>query len=382
MYDIRFVEKGVARRIAWRISLSEMLVPYGDTAITWIWRNAFDVGEYGFGHSSAQLRKGADVPENTLLRSASFVDDDGTVVTKKDVLAVYERDAGIGYRHAASATNVSSRHARELVVQHAAAIANYDYIVSYIFALDGTITVDVGLTGLMLVKGASDTVYDEVGNSGQMYAHFVAPNVLAPTHQHFFSFRLDMDVDDTANVVTEMDLRSPPSGRENRYGNAIMTDEWDIRSEREGVRDVSVPLARTWRVRSKRTSAHGIPSAYTLVPGATALPFLSPQNYVRKRAQFIEHQLFVTRFSPSELYAAGAYPNQSEEGKGLPQYMENDDRLIRRDVVLWYTMGVNHLARPEDWPIMPTAHASFKLVPTGFFERNPIMETQGEMKKR
>jgi primary-amine oxidase len=380
LYDVRFVDQGRERRVAWRMALSEMLVPYGDTAHTWAWRNAFDVGEYGFGQMSMPLRRGNDVPESALLRPASFVEDDGTVITRPDVLAVYERDAGIAWRHAVSATAIASRHARELVVQHAATIANYDYIVSYVFAMDGTITVDVGLTGVMLVKGSEDTAYDATGSGAQMYAHLIARNVLAPSHQHFFNFRLDLDVDDTANVVTELDLRSPPSGPENRYGNAIMLDEWDIRSEREGARDASAAHGRTWRVSSRRRNALGIPSAYLIVPQSVAMPFLTKDALVLQRARFTQHQLFVTRHHPDELHAAGAYPNESGPDGGLPTYMANDDRLIRRDVVLWYTMGVNHLARPEDWPVMPMHRASFKIVPMGFFDRNPVLEAQSKRK--
>ncbi len=375
LYDVRFVDNGTPRRIAHRISLSEMLVPYGDTSGLWAWRNAFDVGEYGFGQNSTQLRKGADVPENAELRSASFVEDDGNVVTKPDVLAIYERDAGIAWRHAASARSVASQRGQELVIQHAAVIGNYDYVVSYVLAQDGAITIDVGLTGIMLVKGSVDTIYDGSGSGGQMYAHIVARNVLAPSHQHFFNFRLDLDIEDTANVVTEVDVWSPPPGNENRYNNAMMLDEWDLRSEREGARDVSLSRARVWRVSSSTLNSLGAPTAYTIVPQSVALPFLGTSSLVRQRARFIEHQLFATRYHPHELYAAGDYPNESDKDYGLPMYQANDDRLIRRDVVVWYTMGVTHVARPEDWPVMPTSHATVKIIPTGFFSKNPLLDS-------
>ena len=41
--------------------------------------------------------------------------------------------------------------------------------------------------------------------------------------------------------------------------------------------------------------------------------------------------------------------------------------IDNRDVVLWYTMGITHNPRPEDWPVMPVHEAGFKLVPWGFF---------------
>jgi primary-amine oxidase len=42
--------------------------------------------------------------------------------------------------------------------------------------------------------------------------------------------------------------------------------------------------------------------------------------------------------------------------------------------VLWYTIGVTHFVRPEDWPIMPMTKAGFRLEPVGFFDRNPTLD--------
>ena len=43
-------------------------------------------------------------------------------------------------------------------------------------------------------------------------------------------------------------------------------------------------------------------------------------------------------------------------------------------VVVWYTMGVTHIPRPEEWPVMPVTHVGFKLIPAGFFSRNPALD--------
>jgi primary-amine oxidase len=43
-------------------------------------------------------------------------------------------------------------------------------------------------------------------------------------------------------------------------------------------------------------------------------------------------------------------------------------------VVLWYTVGVTHIPRAEDWPIMPVHRTGFKLVPVGFFSKNPALD--------
>jgi len=48
------------------------------------------------------------------------------------------------------------------------------------------------------------------------------------------------------------------------------------------------------------------------------------------------------------------------------------------DVVLWYTFGIAHVPRPEDWPVMPVDTISFWLKPVGFFTRNPALDVPAE----
>ena len=82
----------------------------------------------------------------------------------------------------------------------------------------------------------------------------------------------------------------------------------------------------------------------------------------------------MTRYDPSERYAAGDYPYQHPGGAGLPAYVANDRSIEDEDLVLWYTFGLHHLPRPEDWPVMPVASLGFMLKPFGFFDRNPALD--------
>jgi primary-amine oxidase len=52
----------------------------------------------------------------------------------------------------------------------------------------------------------------------------------------------------------------------------------------------------------------------------------------------------------------------------------DNEPIENEDVVIWYTMGVTHIPRPEEWPVMPATHIGFKLVPAGFFARNPALD--------
>lgn len=66
-------------------------------------------------------------------------------------------------------------------------------------------------------------------------------------------------------------------------------------------------------------------------------------------------------------------PNQAGGGDGLPRWTADDESLDNQDLVVWYTMGLTHIPRPEEWPIMSVTHIGFRLLPRGFFSKNPAL---------
>jgi primary-amine oxidase len=145
--------------------------------------------------------------------------------------------------------------------------------------------------------------------------------------------------------------------------------------EKDAQRDMSMADARTWRVLNPaQKNGLGMERGYILVPGVNSIPYALEGSLARKRAGFMDHHVWVTRHRPGELYAGGDYPNQSEGGDGLPRYASKNEPIENTDVVLWYTLNVTHVPRPEEWPVMPTTHVGFRLIPAGFFEANPALD--------
>ena len=118
----------------------------------------------------------------------------------------------------------------------------------------------------------------------------------------------------------------------------------------------------------------GMERGYILAPGSNSVPYALPDSLARKRAGFMDHHVWVTKYRPRELYAGGDYPNQSEGGDGLPRYAARNEPIENTDLVLWYTLNVTHIPRPEEWPVMPTTTVGFRLIPAGFFEANPALD--------
>jgi primary-amine oxidase len=74
------------------------------------------------------------------------------------------------------------------------------------------------------------------------------------------------------------------------------------------------------------------------------------------------------------MHGGGDYPSQCTGADGLAQWAADDAPIVNNDVVVWYTFGITHIPRPEDWPVMPVHRAGFKLMPSGFFTRNPAID--------
>lgn len=377
LHTVSYDDDGNLRPILYRASLSEMVVPYGDPDVNWRWRAAFDVGEYGIGRLASPLEPKLDVPENAQLLAATFAQDDGTPETFEGVVGIYERDGGVLWKHFDTfALKNETRRARELVMMFVATIGNYDYVISYVFRQDGALEVDLALTGVMLARGVRQKrAGEDHALMSDTTGHLVTENIVAPHHQHFFNFRLDFDVDGTQNSVTEMNTSPLPGGANNPNLNGFVMRENVFKTEAEAQRKIDVQTSRVWTVTnySARNSL-GHPTSYILVPGANSVPYLAVESPVRKRAQFINNHFWATRFNPHETYAAGVYPNQSKGGEGLPQFVSNNEAIENQDVVVWYTLGVTHIPRPEEWPVMPVTHIGFRLLPSGFFSRNQAID--------
>jgi primary-amine oxidase len=375
LYTVGYEDQGRVRPILYRASLSEMVVPYGDPSEGWFFRNAFDEGEYGLGRLAVSLEDKTDVPGNALLLDAVFPDEIGGALAAPRRVGLFERDGGLSWKHVDYLTNQNqSRRARQLVLSCFTVIGNYDYGFNWVFHQDGTLEMETLLTGAMSMKGVPP-LNAETGHQHSDFWHLVADGVAAPHHQHFFNFRLDFDVDGTNNSVVEQNTMALPPGKNNLYGSGFVMRETPLRREAEAQRQVNLATQRRWRITNPSVrNALGQPVSYALVTGENSVPYASLSSSLRKRAGFLNAHVWVTQQQPDELYAAGYYINQSKGGAGLARWVKQNRPLENQDVVLWYTFGVTHLPRPEDYPVMPVHKTGFKLAPLGFFARNPALD--------
>jgi len=367
------------RKVMYEGFLSEIFVPYMDPAFGWYPRNFIDLGEYTAGGFTNPLIRGLDAPDYAHYMDGLFMHDNGRPKHVPNLIAIFERESGDpSWRHNSSEMGPESRKKRDLVVRAAAVVGNYDYILDWVFQQDGSIVVRAGATGIaeaksVIQKDASEA--DGPEKRDDAFGRFVDPNIVAVNHDHYFSYRLDMDVDgmDNSLQIDRLTTKMLPDDHPRR---SVWVGESSIAKTESGAKLKKNPQnPALWRIISNTRKNHvGYPTSYQLMPGMTALTKLSEDDYPRRRAGYIDNHLWVTPYSKDELFAAGEFPTLSVPGMGLPEWTSANRSIENRDIVAWYTMAMHHMVRAEDWPVMPVLWHSFELRPFDFFNRNPALD--------
>jgi primary-amine oxidase len=378
--QVRYKDGDRSRSVLYQGSISELFVPYMDPDESWYHRTFFDAGEFGhtLGLADRPLQRGTDCPDNAVWIDLVIADERGVPHRRADVACLFERAAGdVLWRHREE-SQLDSRAGRDLVVRWIATLGNYDYVFDWAFQQDGSIRGVVGATGVAEVKGVKSrtAVEDGDGHDGA-YGHFVSEHTVAPNHDHFFSYRLDLDVDGTSNslVVDRLEKKRLPEGQLRK--SLWVANSRTARVEADAMLDRHVP--GMWRiVNSEVRGPLGYPTGFQVKPGHSDDSMLDKDDYPQKRAGFTDHALWVTPYRAEELFAAGDYPTQSHGGDGLPAWTSANRPIENTDIVAWYTFGMHHVVRAEDWPVMPTVWHEFELRPFDFFSRNPALDVARE----
>lgn len=369
LHAITYEDGGRQRPVMHRAALSEMVVPYAHPGGGHFRKNAFDVGEYGFGVLANSLTLGCDCLGAIRYFDATLADSAGAPYQIENAVCLHEEDHGILWKHTDLFTGqVEVRRARRLVISSISTIGNYEYGLFWYFHQDGSIHFEVKATGIMNTAAL-------MPNEQPRFGTMVSPGVYAQLHQHVFNVRLDMDVDGTRNRVVELNTVALPMDDANPHGNAFIVQPTVLATEQVAQRRVNFDTCRTWRIESTEArNAMGAPTAYRLMTRDALPTFSHPEAMVTRRAGFMTRHVWVTAFHEDEIFAAGRYPNQSAGGDGLPAWTAADRPLDDADVVLWHSFGLHHIPRPEDFPVQPVITCGFTLHPDGFFDENPALD--------
>lgn len=369
---VRYLDGGRERSVMYQGSLSELFVPYMDPADPWNYQGYFDLGTYpfSFGGIASSLEPGVECPLYASYFHHYVVTEKGAPRERQRTACLFERNAGdVMWRHTRGGGQLNEARPRtDLVLRMYMNAGNYDYLFDWVFQQDGSLVVNLGATGMDQVKAASGTPRDND------YGRLIASKLVGVNHSHFFSFRLDLDVDGAANSLLVDRLKTETLPADNPRRSVWRVETMAAATEKDGMRMAPMSAPEIWRIVNPAVAnPFGWPVGYE-IEGHGAMSLMTPDDYMRKRAGFVDHTLWVTPYAPGELYASGDYPTNSVAGDGLVKWTAANRPIANTDLVAWLTLGFHHVPKPEDWPVMPVAWHSFAIRPVGFFARNPSLD--------
>jgi primary-amine oxidase len=260
------------------------------------------------------------------------------------------------------------RRSRRLVVSSFATIGNYDYGIFWYLYLDGTIQLEIKLTGVVGISA----FHEDIHKPGQDFK--ISPELASPIHQHLFNVRIDWDLDDGDNQLYETNVEPLPINNANPEGTQFQAVSSHLTKESEAQRNIAPEKSRTWKiVNPNKLNKVGLPTAFKILYGNTPTLLSNPNSPPGKRAAFAKHNIWATPFQNEERSGGGRHTVMHSGEGGLEEITANDRNISECDLVTWLTFGVTHLPRPEDWPVMPVEYCGVHLIPVGFFDQNPTI---------
>lgn len=364
LHDVRYD----GRSLFYRLSLSDMNIPYADPRHPYHKKSAFDLGDAGAGIMANNLKLGCDCLGSIYYLDAVLSDDKGGVTPMDNVVCIHEQDVGIGWKH----TNYRTGRAvvvrsRELVLQSIITVSNYEYILAFIFNQAGEVGYEVRATGILSTQPVDDGVEMPFGT-------VVHPGVLAVHHQHIFSLRVDPMIEGYKNRVTYDEAHPMPRSDLNPHGTGYYVEETVI--EKSGGYDIDLDKNRVFKIQNAavRNPINGKPVAYKIqAPGFQKI-LSDKDSFNYKRAEFADHDIYVVKYKDDELYAGGRYTNQSRGGTGVRAWADREDNVKDEDIVVFVQFGINHIPRVEDFPVMPCEILKVHMKPVNFFDKNPALD--------
>ncbi|VUC26242.1 unnamed protein product [Clonostachys rosea] len=362
-----------------RISVVEMVVPYGNPDTPHHRKHAFDVGEYGTGLMTNSLSLGCDCKGVIHYMDAIMATRSGAPAIIENAICIHEEDNGVGFKHTdyRDGTVISARD-RKLIISQVITAANYEYAFYHTFTLDGTYKLEMKLTGML------NTYCMHPSETASPFGAEVAPAINAHNHQHIFSLRVDPEIDGPNNSILQSDAMladAPLGSAENMYGNGFYCKKTPLRTSKEAAVSYCAETSRSWDIinPSSLNPSAKKPVAYKILnPNSPAL-LAKPGSMVWKRAAFARKALWVVPYRDYELFPAGDYVCQSAgdldhpHNKTVEDWVARDESIENTDIVCYIQFGLTHFPRTEDFPIMPAEPVSVMLRASNFFVKNPAL---------
>ncbi|XP_052068796.1 putative amine oxidase [copper-containing] [Mytilus californianus] len=379
LYDLRFKNE----RIAYELSLQELSVFYAGYKPMQALANYLD-GVGLIGIQAKGLVPGVDCPKDATYLSSTFqVESDGPF-SFENAFCIFEYNLGMPLRRHHSYSFSYGRfyegmETTVLILRTIAVIINYDYVIDFMFYPNGAMQVKVVSTGYVL-----GTFYTD---NESKYSFKLHENLAANIHQHLFNFKVDLDIQGTANrfatanIETE-DIPNKFSKDSNarliqhKFSTSLKTTEKDAAYKF----DFEAPkylLVYKEDVKTRKTYKKS--KSYRILNNGMSKLILPEGKGNEPSISWARYQVAMTKYNDSEPTSSSLYSILDAEDPivHFQNFIDDNESIVDEDLVAWITMGIHHIPHTEDLPVTPTPgmELSFYLLPYNYFDEDPAISS-------
>ncbi|XP_045216912.2 putative amine oxidase [copper-containing] [Mercenaria mercenaria] len=376
IFDIRFNNK----RIVYELSLQEIAVFYSANSPAQRVADYVD-GVALIGSRVRSLVSGADCPYHSTFLSTDLVLDYSEEPVHFDrSFCVFEHNSGVPLRRHLSfqGYRVFYEGMMDIVltVRTIAAIANYDYIVDFIFHQNGALEVKMISTGYILTSFRHPPE--------DSYGFRLRDHMIGNIHHHMFHFKVDLDIYGQKNQFETIEIT--PEQVDNTKWSAQTTTRYhqtrivrhQIKSEKEAAMKYNFdkPKYLTF-YNNLALSPTGVPRAYRLLTRGISKQMLKQGTGQEPSVSWSRYQVAVTKYKEEEKRSSSMYAiwDAKDPVVNFQSFIDDDENIADEDQVTWVTLGIHHIPHTEDIPVTPTVglDLGFFLLPYNYFDEDPAM---------
>ena len=314
LYNVRYKDE----LIVYELGLQEIRVFYSSSEPFGRYANYFD-SNWMIGLYIKTLVPGVDCPSHATFIDVIFmVQTSNSPVVTKNAICVFEHNTASPLRrhHAPSerpsgyfegAPNVV------LITRVIATVVNYDYVFDFIFYQNGIIETKVTAAGI---------IASSFKTADKKYGFQVSDQALGTLHNHFFNFKVDLDIGGSKNSYSTYNLEldeapnpfskeSPPS---NMFQEKIVKVDYATERDAAYIFNFTTPKYHVF-YNEDNLDKYGNPRAYRLLAKGFAKQLLPEGVGNEPGASWTRYQMAVTKRKETEPYSSSKYATYDGENR-------------------------------------------------------------------
>ncbi|XP_078690190.1 diamine oxidase [copper-containing]-like [Branchiostoma floridae x Branchiostoma belcheri] len=371
LYDVRMKDE----RVAYELGLQDAGTWYSGTDPLML--SALYVDNAWPQSGSFELLRGVDCPKTATYFDALHHQDTGKPRRFRNAVCAFELDTGIPLRRhfdsddAGGYTFYGGMVDHVLVLRHINVVYNYDFVYDYIFHQNGVLEVKTSLTGYL-----QPTFYTP---DQDPYGYRMWVNQIGNVHQHFFNFKVDLDVVSAQNRFETVDIVleniTNPERPELRHIQTHIQRNLKTTEKEAAVQyDFNRPKYYNFYSEEHRNrfDAH---RGYRLQLNGIAKSLFPREWEPVNGAAWMDYQVAVTRRKDSEPSSSSIF-NQNDlydPVVNFQSFVDDNENIVDEDLVAWVTLAAHHVPHSEDFPTTATAgnQLQFFIRPFHFYDEDP-----------